>query len=79
MHYASRKWLWEIDDAATSVTSTGVPNAQTEERTLLYKVVWSTWSPRKISKDGVELDQQRGNVAAGSFSIRGDGTWNKNY
>jgi hypothetical protein len=79
LSWTSRWPLWEVDNDDTNVTTATVLNAQPEEKTLFYRVIWSTWSPKKISKDGLDLGQQKGNAVSGSFSIRGDGTWNKQF
>jgi hypothetical protein len=79
--WATAKLLWEVDDDATRVTTDTMPNAQPEEKNLGYKIVWSVWLPNKANiaeKLGFEMPPPKGNMAAGSFSIRGDGGWNKN-
>jgi hypothetical protein len=75
------KLLWEIDDDATKVTTDALPDSQPDEKKLGYKIVWSIWLPNKANiaeKLGFEMPPPKGNMVAGSFSIRGDGTWNKN-
>ncbi len=74
------KLLWEVDGDATMVATDPVPDSQPDEKILSYQLVWSVWFPTKVNVDdkvGIEMPPPKGNIVAGSFSIRGDGTWNK--
>ena len=70
--------LWEVDRDGTTVTTTPVANATPEEAILAYRVTWGIWFPKVTLKGGgIEMPAPKGNAIAGSFSLRGDGTWNK--
>jgi hypothetical protein len=76
------KWntelLWEVDGDHTTVTTTPVADSKPEEATLAYQVTWGIWFPKvTLPKGGIEIPALKGNVHTGSFSLRGDGTWNK--
>jgi len=77
----TNKFFWEVDGDETKATTQATPNAQPEEVKLLYQVVWSLWWPTKINagdKGGVEMSKPNGNMVSGSYSIRADGSFNKN-
>ena len=74
-------FLWEVDPNSTKVSTDPVQSGSPEETTLHYQVVWSLWFPTKVNAGenfGVEMPSPKGNMVAGSFAIRGDGTFNKN-
>jgi hypothetical protein len=72
------KTLWQVDLDATTVKTTPVANAQPEEETLTYQIVWSVAFPKATATNfSLELPPPKGNAIAGSFALRGDGTWNK--
>jgi hypothetical protein len=81
LSWTTSRLLWQVDDDATKVKTDSVPNSQPDEKTLGYRIVWSVWLPKKADvaeKLGFEMPPPKGNMAAGSFSIRGDGSWSKN-
>ena len=54
------------------------PTHSPRKRILTYQIIWSSVLPKTTVKDfSFELPPPKGNVIAGSFSLRGDGTWNK--
>jgi hypothetical protein len=72
------KTLWQVDLDATTVKTAPVVNAQPEEETLTYQIVWSVGFPKStVTNFSLELPPPKGNAIAGSFALRGDGTWNK--
>ena len=73
------EFLWDVDNSATTVTTRSIANARPEEAILGYQIIWSVAFPKITTKLlGVEMPAPKGNAIAGSFSFRGDGTWNKN-
>ena len=74
------RFMWQVDDEATTVTTSTLPNTNPDEKTLSYRLIWSIWYPNKVVVDkfAIEMPPLKGNAVAGSFNVRGDGTWNKN-
>jgi hypothetical protein len=67
-----------VDDQRTKVTTRPVANSKPEEAILAYTVIWSPSFPKVVfEKGGIEMPVPKGNAVAGSFALRGDGTWNK--
>ena len=76
----SSEFLWEVDSDSTKVSTDSVQGGPPEEATLHYQVAWSLWFPTKVNAGenvGVEMPPPKGNMVAGNFAIRADGTFNK--
>jgi len=72
--------LWFVDDDATTVTAGPIQGQRSpEEMTLGWRLIWYVGLPKKITVGSfsTELPAPKGNVIAGSFTLRADGTWEK--